>query len=78
MGNSEPIKIKLVTVFLILTMIIIIIMSGFIYRIITEKKKADEKINILNKNISNLENLINDTFLYNTNQNSSSEEKSYQ
>jgi hypothetical protein len=44
-------------------------MGGFIYRIVREKMKADRKIDQLNKNISNLENLINSTLLSNTTKN---------
>ena len=66
MQYREPIRIKFITVFLILTILVIFVMGGFIYRIVREKMKADRKIDQLNKNISNLENLINSTLLSNT------------
>lgn len=74
MGNREPIRIRLITVFLILTILIIFVMGGFIYRVVKEKIKADKKINQLNKNISNLENLINSTLLSNTIKNNSADD----
>ena len=69
MQYREPIRIKFITVFLILTILVIFVMGGFIYRIVREKMKADRKIDQLNKNISNLENLINSTLLSNTTKN---------
>lgn len=69
MKYREPIRIRLITVFLILTILVIFVMGGFIYRIVREKMKADKKIDQLNKNISNLENLINSTLLSNTTKN---------
>ena len=69
MKYREPIRIRLITVFLILTILVIFVMGGFIYRIVREKMKADKKIDQVNKNISNLENLINSTLLSNTTKN---------
>ncbi len=59
MEEKNAIKIHLSTVFLILSLIIIIIMGFFMYKIYTYKKNADEKVETLNSEVTRLQSTIN-------------------
>lgn len=58
MEDKKVVKISLSTFLLILAMILIIIMSIFIYILYTKNAQSTEKLNNLNNNVSNLEKTI--------------------
>ena len=58
MKESNNIKIHLSTIFLIISLIIIIIMGFFIYKLYNDKQTADTKLMNLNNQVSKLEHEI--------------------
>lgn len=60
MKEKNTIEIHLSTILLIFTIIIIAIMTYFIFRLSNEKKSVEEKVNKLNDEIYNLENKSSD------------------
>lgn len=58
MEEKKSIQISLSTIFLVLTLIIIVIMSYFIFKLSIEKKSFNEKVNELNSKINTLEDTI--------------------
>ena len=59
MEEKNSIKINFSTIFLVITLIIIIIMGCFIYKLYKDKQTADNKISDLNNEIVRLENMVN-------------------
>ena len=60
MKENKVEKISLTTVFLILAIIIIVILDGFIYKLYNEKTVETEKVSDLNKQVSILENTVDE------------------
>lgn len=60
MEDKNTIKVSLSTVFLIIAIIVIIIMGMFMFKIVGDKAKAEEKVENLNGEVSNLEGKVND------------------
>lgn len=60
MEEKKSSKVSLPTFFLILAIIVIIIMGYYIYNISAQNKAANEELNALNAEISNLKNSVKD------------------
>lgn len=60
MEKKEPIKVSLSTFFLFITIIVIVVMGFFMYKLYNEKSIATQEIADLNNEVSNLENTVND------------------
>ena len=58
MNEKKPIKISLSTFFLIIAIIVIIVMGIFIYKISVDKIKAEEKAEVLNSEVTELEGAV--------------------
>lgn len=59
MNEKKPIKISLSTFFLIIAIIVIIVMGIYIYKISVDKMKEEEKVEILNSEVTELEGTVN-------------------
>lgn len=60
MEEKNNIRINLVTVFLIISLIIIVIMGFFIYKLYNDRKIANGKLSDLNNEVARLENIVDD------------------